>query len=265
MLPPASMLILAIENSNPSAVIPDSNPLGSSPNPNNGPGIAVLRVEPSAGVSESTKLGTHQPLSYEPIRPVARDKDDLLPAIDRAMRASRITPRDLTHIAVSVGPGGYTAVRAACSAGKMIACAVGARCVAVRSSLVAALGLLEEDEALVRQGFAVCLAGKDATSHAARFGPVNHWAEIPEVMQDVGLVGPAEIESLRVPVLVADRFLPAAVRTEAIRLGIRVVEPRFRADLCARLASVVPTCEAEHLNPFYAREPDAVTLWRSRR
>jgi tRNA A37 threonylcarbamoyladenosine modification protein TsaB len=110
---------LAIETSNPSI--------------NAEVALGVLRESgaPSAGVDCIT---------VEPVREVGRNEDDLLPAIDRACRRAGIAARQIARVGVSVGPGGYTSLRVACAAGKMIAEAVGALCVPVSSAAVAALG-----------------------------------------------------------------------------------------------------------------------------
>src|SRR5262245_10103489 len=108
-------LVLAIENANP-----------SMPNP----GVAVGRWD-----------GRLEVLAHEPIAPSTRPQDDLVAAMDRACRGAGVAPRDIGLVGVSVGPGGYTAMRMSVAAGKMLAEVAGARCIAVPSpcSIVAAL------------------------------------------------------------------------------------------------------------------------------
>lgn len=252
--------ILAIENSNPSAAprrAAEADRAGADGGRDaaDGPGVAVLRRSgTSAGVS-------YEVVARESIRTVARDRDDLMPAIERVVRAAKLTPGELNVVAVSVGPGGYTAVRSACSAAKMIAEAVGAKGVNVPSALVAALAAHETGE---RGAFVVCLAGKDQTSHATRFAARTEWSDLVRDHEPIGLISAEHVESLRVTTLVADRFLPAPIRAAAEGLGMRIIEPMFRAEACGRLASLLPTCDPASINPFYPREPEAVTLWRHR-
>jgi tRNA threonylcarbamoyladenosine biosynthesis protein TsaB len=64
----------------------------------------------------------------------------LLPMIDRVMATARLTPGDLDVVAVSVGPGGFTGIRAGLAAAHGLALASGARLLGVTSfAAVAAL------------------------------------------------------------------------------------------------------------------------------
>ncbi|MGE3106989.1 MAG: hypothetical protein AB7G11_13280 [Phycisphaerales bacterium] len=245
-MPEAPLYILAIENSNPSAA-DDAAP--------HGPGVAVLRAHEGAGAGPPTLL------AIEPIRVVARERDDLMPAVDRAMTSAGLRPRQIGLVAVSVGPGGYTAVRSACSAGKMIAQAAGARCAAVSSAHVAALAAID---AGLGDPFAVLLASKDDSSHATRFDRAVTWNDVPARAMNRGLIGAADVEPLQVAAIIADRFLPAPIRDEATRLRVRIIEPAFDAHRCGVLAVATPWCDPVALNPFYPREPDAVRLWKQR-
>src|SRR5262249_3389104 len=106
-------IVLAIEASNPSV----------------GAGVAIGRRRWGGGV---------EVLGVSPVRQGNREEDDLMPAVDRVCRGAGVAPREIGVVAVSVGPGGYTAVRVAAAAGKMIAEGVAARCIAVPTTMVAA-------------------------------------------------------------------------------------------------------------------------------
>ena len=61
---------------------------------------------------------------------------DLLPMIDRLCRSRKWSPRDIEHIYVSAGPGGFTGTRTGIAFAKTFAFARGAKVVAVPTPLV---------------------------------------------------------------------------------------------------------------------------------
>lgn len=163
----ARKLILAIETSNPA----------SAADPARAAGVAIGRVHPdrdAGGEGERCEVlalewltpparavgagATTPPTSPGGPAPLNAD-DTLLPAIERVMCDAGARPVDLDLVAVSIGPGGYTGVRVACSAGKMLAQAARwlqtdraeherCMCVGVASHLVAAAGAMKAlDEA----------------------------------------------------------------------------------------------------------------------
>ncbi|HRJ50504.1 MAG TPA: hypothetical protein PKU91_08220, partial [Phycisphaerales bacterium] len=60
-------------------------------------------------------------LGVEDIDPTRRHDDDLMPAIQRLADRVGFRPSDVTRLAVSAGPGGFTAVRMAMTVAKSIA------------------------------------------------------------------------------------------------------------------------------------------------
>ena len=235
--------ILAIECSNPGSGV------GSGAG---GPGVALGRF----GDGGVELLGTEQ------VRPSGRGghDDDLMPAIDRLFRGGNITPRGgtLARVAVSIGPGGYTSVRVACAAGKMIAEASGAKCVAVPTASVAIESLTDHGQ---RAHIAVALAGKGETA----------WVQVFDAgiaAQPGRIITAADIGGLNasgVRLLIADSFLPAPMRAAAEQFGWTIVPPIFDAAACLRVGARLPALDPADLVPLYPREPDAVTLWRARK
>lgn len=219
---------LAIETSNPSADGPG------------GPGVAVRM-----GATVSTEA-------------VGRGReDDLMPAIDRLFRRVGCVPRDIGLIAVSIGPGGFTALRVGVTVAKALSLSCGAACIGVPTA--AALAARARREGL-RGRLAVLLASKGETSHASVFDDDARDAA------DERLVDATQVASLGAAAVVADQFLPAAMRAACERLSIAVLRPHFAA------ADVLTLGEGLHaargptpidaLGPIYAREPEAVTKWR---
>lgn len=176
-----------------------------------------------------------------------------MPAIDQAFREAGLAPRDLGMVAVSVGPGGFTAVRIAVTAARMIAQVTGATVVAVPSACVAAASAPAGEGA-----FAVALASKGSDAHVTRF----------DRSVDVSRAGPgaimeaADLDGLHIRMLIADAFLPEPMRVWANRANVPVVPPVFDPGACLRVAMELPATDPVSLAPAYPREPEAVRKWR---
>ena len=223
-----SVLTLAIEASNPSAYA------GAG-------GVALGRVG---------ERGCDEVLGVEPFRHVDRHTDDLLPAIDRLCARAGVIPMQLERVAVSVGPGGYTAVRIAVAASASIAEAAGARCVAVPTERVAARVAGAPFPAMV------CLASKGPTTWAAL---VRTRGAVPEV---IGVVDCVAVERLAPRSIAADGFLPETIRGWAESTGVPVVGPRFDPEAVLDLSASCRSIDPGDLRPVYPREPEAVRRWR---
>ncbi|MCE7974213.1 MAG: tRNA (adenosine(37)-N6)-threonylcarbamoyltransferase complex dimerization subunit type 1 TsaB [Leptolyngbya sp. PLA1] len=224
-------VVLAIETSNPSAAGGES-----------GPAVVVARYE-ERSTTEVARA------SLDPARP---HDEQLVPAIARAVRAAGLRPADLSCVAVSIGPGGFTAVRVAVAAAKMIAEVTGARCVGVPSAMVAARRVHAPGP------FLVALACKGESFYAVPFSS-------PQATPGPGVIMTSgELRAAAVTLLIADAFFPADARAAAAQLGITVQPPVFDALACAECARALPACDPVALLPIYPREPEAVTKWRER-
>lgn len=226
-------LTLAIETSNPSV--------------HPGPGVALGRIA----------SGRVEVLGVEPLAKTSRHDDDLMPAIDRLFAGLGASPRRVARVAVSVGPGGYTALRVAAATGKMIAEATGARCVAVPTALALALRVPEGAEP-----FAVLLAGKGDSAWAAVFEKGWRGGIGAGTGATGRIVTGAEVDGLGVRALIGDRFTPEPIRARAAELGVPVHEPVYDPSACLEASAHLPEIDPAALAPIYPREPDAVTLWR---
>jgi NhaP-type Na+/H+ or K+/H+ antiporter len=65
-------------------------------------------------------------------------------------------------------------------------------------------------------------------------------------------------------VLIADAHLPGAIREACAGCGVWVVAPALSAAACLEVAAGLEAIDPALLVPVYAREPDAVTLWKRR-
>jgi tRNA A37 threonylcarbamoyladenosine modification protein TsaB len=183
-----------------------------------------------------------------------------MPAIARLMERCRARRQDLGRIAVSVGPGGYTAIRIACAVANMIAEAVGARCVGVPTALAVARGVPAD----LPRPLAVLLASKAGTSYATVIRRSDLASDLVEAHRSSRLVGAGQLACLGARTVVGDQFVPEQFLREAMDLGMRAARPVFDPVAVLDVAALLAE-EAMPAMPIYPREPDAVTLWRVRR
>ncbi len=221
-------LTLAIEASNPSCP---------------GAGIAV-------GSAECWVLGAE--LGREPLLPTDRH-DDLIAAIDRLCKRLNITPNDLSRIAISTGPGGYTALRIAVAVTKMLCETLKAECIAIPTAAAIARRAVAAPTP-----FAVILASKDQTAHATIYTSPS------QQLGEGRLIDAAAIASLNVRALIADQFLPKAIAEAAAESNIPIFPPTFDPTAILELSYQAKPIDPLALTPLYPREPEAVTKWRNR-
>lgn len=263
------MLALAIESSNPSAI-------GAAGAP--GPGVAVGLVRPGGGPAAMAEL-----LAVEPLRHAGRHADDQLACITRAMARAGRSPRELGLVAVSVGPGGFTALRIAVATAKMLALAAGPDCgvAAVATAHALALAHARASRSPGRGGsgrprVAVALAGKADSVHltvcdAAGDPPTDGGPWVIEARS--GVAGPDAAAELaaggRAVPLIADEHLPPAWRSAFAGAvpsggGPGVIAPIYDPAAVLLLGAATAPISVRQLSPLYGREPEAVTLWRAR-
>lgn len=235
----AQPLILALETSNPTA------------EPGRSAAVAVARCAAAC------------PAAFEALAIVHlgdSEAQGLLPSIDRCFKEAGLAPDALrmpgSRIAVSIGPGGYTSVRIAVTAAKMLCEATGALCVPVPTAQVVAARVSNA------RPFAVALASKRDTAWVALFNADRTLRRL------LGIVDDTVIDTLAsegVDLLVIDRFAPPRMIERAHAAGIRVEPPTFDPLACAALGAMLEPVDPLALEPLYPREPEAVTKWRALR
>lgn len=236
-------IVLAIEMSNPGAnpqADPQAGPGTGAPEPPHA--LALWRTGPGA----RTLLGSC------PMERSTRGSDGIMAAVSTLCAGAGINAGEITEIIVSLGPGGYTALRISTTTAKVLAMALGARLIGVPTARVARAAIDP-----VRLPAMIALASKHEHTHASIVRPDTS-------IETVGVIGVERLASLEVATIVADRHLPGVFVQGARELGI-VIEPivldaRAMLDASAGIAPTDPVA----LGPIYAREPDAVTQWRTR-
>src|SRR5687767_12602677 len=97
----------------------------------------TLAIEMSQRSSNIALCDRSVRIDVEAISSKKRSDDDFMPAVDRLFHRMKLTPEDLQAVGVSIGPGGFTGLRIAVSAAKMLAETLKLDLVAVPSAIVA--------------------------------------------------------------------------------------------------------------------------------
>lgn len=242
--------MLAIEISNPSAW---DGKDGLSVRP----GVAVVEQDSGDSVSRPPRI-----LGIEEIDPTHQREDDLVAAIDRLMRRLGLGARDLGSVAVSAGPGGFTAIRMAVTVAKTIADVAQIPCVPIPTANSVARAMVGDGQGprVVDASFAVALASKGETAWVACFSAEGEEID-PGTLRDAGgLAGVTRVHSCAA--LVCDRFIPAAMEQGVTAQGLQIIRPIFDPVACASAASGVKGLDAAAVVPIYPREAEAVRKWR---
>lgn len=222
--------ILAIETSNPSA----------------GPGAGVA-------VGEASPDGSMRVLAVERLAGQSRHDDELVALIDSAMRRAGWQPRDLHRVAVSIGPGGYTALRIAVSAANLIAYATGAGLIAIPTARVAAHAARDLPRPML-----VLLASSRDSAHVTRFTAYDAMGDA------IGVLTGEELLALRPATILADAHAPTSVMAGAAEIGAKIVAPDLTPEACLAVAARTPQSDAAMVLPIYPRQPQAVIQWSKR-
>lgn len=239
---PASELALAIEVSNPSSGGEGGGRAGC------GPSVALALVAGDGGI---THLGS------EAVRSASRHDDDLVPAMDRLVRRHGFRAADLRRVAVSIGPGGFTGLRVAVAAAKMICEATGARAYAVPT----ARALIRRVDPVARAGreVRILLAWKRDDAWMERYG-------VDGGMVPTGPGGLVRVDGLGLgggEVVVCDEAFERVLRERGVMPeSVVVVRPCFDAAAVLEASAEVEAVDPLALAPLYPREPEAVTKWR---
>lgn len=187
------------------------------------------------------------------------ERDPLMAGVASLTDQLGVRPRDISLIAVSTGPGGFTGLRVATTAAKCMADVLGADLIAVPSALVAASAAFGPQPRLV------ALAAKRESAWIAL---VDGEGARVRVIGEPGVRTADEVDWSVAKTLLADRYLPEAMRDRSLAAHLAIEEPTFAADACLAIAWTMADegrrIEPSQLAPMYPREPEAVALWRER-
>lgn len=219
--------VLAIEASNPSS--------GAG-------GVCVARVDAGSAVVIGESV----------LESGVRSSDGVMVAVDEACQRADVRAGDIEEIAVSIGPGGYTALRIAATTAKTLAHVIGCPVVAVPTWAVAAESVGQDQRPAL-----IALAGKGQAAHLTILDP-NGGFDI------LGVTTAEQLESRSFRTLVGDEHVPASIADRCAELGMVRSSIVLNAPACASASARFEPRDADEIEPDYAREPDAVTQWRAR-
>jgi len=235
----AAIVTLAIEISNPAS------------HPGSGGSVALATGDPFTLLAE------------EGVAPATFEHDDLLPAIDRLLKSAGVQRSQIADVAVSIGPGGFTSTRVACAAGKLIAEALGATCRGVPSALVA-FADDQRPHAASGKSVAIALASKKGSAWVAILPEGIPTLEHAHAARDGRVMTADQLADAHPALVLADAHLDESIRVAMQIAGVPIHTPRFAASILARVSTLLPPIDGEHLLPIYPRQPEAVTLWQQR-
>lgn len=209
-------------------------------------------------------------LAERPIRPQRRHNVELMPLVDATLRELGLGPADLTHVAVSVGPGSFTSLRVGVMTARGLGQALGCAVVGVPT-----LAALAEDAASRLSGavtLATLLDAKRGRAFSQAYSaspgrppmPMDPLAERPPLPWLMALPRPA--------LAVGEGVLAhASALAEA---GVEAISPPVARPGAAsvlrwgarHLAEAGPSALADPLalEPIYLRQPEAEERWQER-
>jgi len=176
----------------------------------------------------------------------------LLPMIDRVTTAAGLAPRDIDIVAVSLGPGGFTGIRAGLAAAQGVALAAHAQLIGI-TSFEAVMGLLVPDDAPVL----VALDSRREDLYVQIFDAAGNpcgapAAVLPATLGDLvrAAVGAAPLR------LAGDAAAGAGAALEG-RKGTQIVAGSAPDALGVMAAARTrPALPVGSIRPFYLRPPD---------
>ncbi len=221
--------------------------------------LAIETSNPSSAESGWTAVAIGRPGPDQPkvlataaLQPIDRHDDALLPAIDRACHEAGVQPSDLERIAVSIGPGGFTALRIAVTVAKMLSLAHGTACIAVPT----AAALVRRAEADPHAETGIALAWKRDSVWFERYRG-------RETRLSAGLQPVEALDCSALAMIICDERFEQTVRTHhPDGLSTRFCRPHFDAVAVLEASASIEPTPALEFAPFYPREPEAVTKWR---
>ncbi len=223
---------------------------------------AVLAMEVSqrhGGIALRCPDGT---IVQNRLTSTTRRGDALMPAIESMLMDAQVSPRDLSGIGVTIGPGGFTGLRIGLAAAKMLGWALEIPIASVPTALLAA-----ETDRESEARYAVALASKDDTCWLSLIeGKQGHRALL-EGAEGGRLVHADAFQTglEGVTCLLADDHLPDSMSNHGLPARAPDFDPVVLLKITERFLAEGRTTDPLDLLPIYPRDPEAVRLWDARK
>jgi tRNA threonylcarbamoyladenosine biosynthesis protein TsaB len=216
--------------------------------------MPVVLAFDTAGSACSVAVGRDTDvLAYERQEMRYGHAEALLPMIDRVVAAASLAAADLSVVAVSIGPGGFTGIRAGLAGAQGLALAAGAKLVGVSAFAAVAALTAKADSPLL-----VALDSRRDDLYVQLFDPTGALLGEPATV-------PAERLAAHVAAGIGDAHLrvagdaaEAAAAALGQRDGVEVLKdtaPDARGVLAAALDQLAAAIESP-ARPLYLRPPD---------
>lgn len=224
-------------------------------------GLAITGSQRTVGVAAWSEHGGVHAIDHED---PSRDRDWLWPSIDDVCARAGVAPAALSWVAVDVGPGGFSGLRTTIAAAQSIATVHGLPCIAVPSALVAACSIWPATASNAPECAHAVLAVKGSTAWIATLVRDHRgWLQTAAAVIEWGGWVPHTGS-----VVLADAHCPPTLTKVCQEHSVAIVDPAWTgAGVMAaarRLWDEGQRVAPAALSPEYAREPEAVTLWRQR-
>jgi tRNA threonylcarbamoyladenosine biosynthesis protein TsaB len=180
----------------------------------------------------------------------------LFPMIEAVMDEAGVTFTAITRVAVTVGPGTFTGVRAGIAAARGIALAAKLPVVGAGSLEVMAAGVVRQlDAAALMGGFMVAHDARRDEVYCQHFDAAGRPASAAAI---ITVAGAAQNLSKKIRVIAGSAAAAIAARAAELDHSLRAVLPGLLPDAAdlADMALNLPHCEHPPV-PLYLRAPDA--------
>jgi tRNA threonylcarbamoyladenosine biosynthesis protein TsaB len=183
-------------------------------------------------------------LAHERIAMRHGHAEALLPMIERVMQGAGCTPTDIATVAVSVGPGGFTGIRAGLAAAHGLALARGARLAGVTSFAAVAALVPPGDGAIL-----VALDSRRADLYVQLFDGLGRPTGEPTAVLPEDLAGFAGGRALRIAGDAAEAALAALAGSGEVSVIAGSAPDALGVLAAARAADGDPEARALYLRP----------------
>lgn len=197
-----------------------------------------------------------------------RHNVSLMPSVAAAFESLSLSPQDLKHVYISLGPGSFTGLRIGIATAKMLALTLDVQIVGV-ASMDAMLVNVPQDVLRV----AIGLNHKRGRAYAAVFERETLDEDAKSTWRETDLRCDRDIatwlETLSRPCAVLGQQLElsqthAASGLHLLSEELTTVKAAAVWELGRTLGKQGRFTPASELQPIYVREPEAVALWRER-
>ena len=232
--------------------------------------IAIETSGRAGSVAAAFESNGRQMLEEASLPAQRRHNVALLPELSRLLGAADLGPHDITHIAVSHGPGSFTALRVGIVAARTLSQMVGAKLIAV-PTLAGLAETVWQNMADPPEHLAAVLDAKRTHVFGQAFERTAHGYR--------SLAAPTELPPGE---LLAQLPRPRVVVGEGVTVhgnaiaaaGGTVLEPSLHRPAASAVLTIAQQAWAKHgetattsydrLEPFYVRLPEAEEKWRER-